>query len=70
MTKLTITELAEWREKFQAVDGTPQMKVFAKSFRNEFDLWKLKDHQIYELLRESDEFFQLLKEAINDDDNV
>ena len=69
MTKLTITGLAEWREKFGKTDGTGQMKSTARDFRNEFDLWKLKGHQIYELLRESDEsdeFFQLLKEAIND----
>lgn len=62
--KLSITELAEWREKFDKTGDTPQMKAVAKDFRNEFDLWKLKGHQIYELLRDHEEFFQLLKEVI------
>ncbi len=62
----TILELAEWREKFKAVDGTPQMKSIAKAFRNDFNLWRLKGHQIYALLRENEEFFQLLKDAVND----
>ena len=61
---MTIHELAKWRKKFKKVDGTPQMKIVAKDFRNEFDLWKLKGHQIYDLLRNSEEFFQLLREVI------
>lgn len=62
---MTISELAGWREKFKDVDGaSPQMKQVAKGFRNEFDLWGLKGHQLYSLLRDSEEFFQLLREVI------
>ena len=64
MMEMTIAELNLWREKFKDVDGAPQMKIVAKEFRNEFDLWKLKGHQIYSLLRDGEDFFQLLKDAV------
>ena len=61
---MSMAALAEWREKFDKTGDTPQMKTVAKAFRNEFDLWQLKGHQIYELLRDQEEFFQLLKEVV------
>ena len=65
---MKISVLMEWREKFKTVDGTPQIKVVAKDFRNEFDLWKLKGHQIYELLRDCEDFVQLLRDVeVNND---
>ena len=60
MTKLTITELGEWREKFAIVDGTMDMKTLATEFEKEFNLGTLKGFEIYFLLRGSDSFFQLL----------
>ena len=61
---MTIAELNLWREKFKVIDGAPhRMKPFAKEFRNEFDLWGLKGHQIYSLLRDGEDFFQLLKDV-------
>ena len=62
---MTIAELNLWREKFKDVDGAPhRMKSVARDFRNEFDLWRLKGHQIYSLLRDGEDFFQLLKDVI------
>ena len=61
---MTMLELADWREKFKVVDGTPQMKTVAKVFQNEFDLQKLKGYQVYALLRDNDTFFNLLKSVI------
>ena len=53
MTKLTITELGEWRDKFAIVDGTVDMKTLADEFEKEFNLGTLKGFEIYHLLRGS-----------------
>ena len=60
MTKLTITELGEWRDKFAIVDGTVDMKTLADEFEKEFNLGTLKGFEIYHLLRGSESFYTLL----------
>lgn len=64
MKKLTITELGEWRDKFEIVDGTVDMKTCAREFSKKFDLGTLKGHEIYALLRGSESFFRLLWKVI------
>ena len=64
MPKLTITELYEWRTKFAEVYGTMEAKTLAAEFAKEFDFSNLKGFEIYELLRGSRSFFQLLRRVI------
>jgi hypothetical protein len=55
-----LEELIAWRKKFRKVDGTNKMKLVAFDFQQAMNLQHLKGHQIYSLLRDGEQFIQLL----------
>ena len=60
---MRIAELRIWRDRFKRAETIREMKAVGRDFKEKFSP-PIQDHEILTVLRDHEEFFQLLSEVI------
>lgn len=60
---MRMSELAVWRDRYKRVKTISEAKSVARDFKKKFNP-PIQDHEIFAVLRDHDELFQLIARVI------